>query len=141
MKKNVVIIVRGLQRAVDEDEPVEVMSAGTYLRKDDTHYLSYEEADEDGKITKNRIKITPSSVEMTKQGGVTTQMIFVLGHKHYACYTTPFGELTLGMTTTQITVTEEKNELSVALRYDLEINGSFMSECELDIDVKECMAG
>ncbi len=141
MKKNVVITVRGLQRQVDEEEPVEVISAGTYLRKEDTHYLSYEEADEDGKITKNRIKITPSSVEMTKQGGITTQMVFVKGQKQYACYETPFGELTLGMTTKLINVTEEDNQISVALRYDLEVNGSHMSECELDIEVKECMAG
>lgn len=141
MKKNVVITVRGLQRAVSDDEPVEVISAGTYLRKADTHYLSYEEADEDGKITKNRIKITPESVEMTKQGGVTTQMIFVKGQKQYACYVTPFGELTLGMTTNRIRVTEEEQNIAVELRYDLEINGAHMSECELDIDVKECTAG
>ena len=141
MKKNVVITVRGLQRSGNDDEPVEVISAGTYLRKDTTHYLSYEEADEDGKITKNRIKITAESIEMTKQGGVTTQMIFVPGQKQYACYETPFGELTLGMTTNYIKVTEEENELSAALRYDLEINGAHMSECELDIEVKECMAG
>lgn len=141
MKKNVVITVRGLQRQVAEDEPVEVISAGTYLRKEDTHYLSYEEADEDGKITKNRIKITPSSLEMTKQGGITTQMIFIKGQKHYACYETPFGELTLGMSTKSIKVTEENNQLSVALRYDLEVNDTPMSECELDIEVKECMAG
>ena len=140
MKKNVVITVRGLQRQT-EDEPVEVISAGTYLRKDDTHYLSYEEADEDGKITKNRIKITPDSIEMTKQGGITTQMIFVKGQKHYACYETPFGELTLGMTTKQIKVAEESGLLTVALRYDLEVNGTHMSECELDIEVKECTAG
>lgn len=141
MKKNVVITVRGLQRAVSDDEPVEVISAGTYLRKEDTHYLSYEEADEDGKITKNRIKITPESIEMTKQGGITTQMIFVRGQKQYACYATPFGELTLGMTTKQIKVTEEEQQISAELRYDLEINGAHMSECELDIEVKECVAG
>lgn len=141
MKKNVVITVRGLQRQVDEDEPVEVISAGTYLRKDDTHYLSYEEADEDGKITKNRIKITPDSIEMTKQGGITTQMIFMMGQKQYACYETPFGELTLGMTTKHIKVTEENRQLFAALRYDLEVNGSHVSECELDIEVKECAAG
>lgn len=141
MKKNVVITVRGLQRQVDEDEPVEVISAGTYLRKDDTHYLSYEEADEDGKITKNRIKITPDSIEMTKQGGITTQMIFMMGQKQYACYETPFGELTLGMTTKHIKVTEENWQLFAALRYDLEVNGSHVSECELDIEVKECAAG
>ncbi len=140
MKKQVVITVRGLQRAVDDDEPVEVISAGTYLRKADTHYLSYEEADEDGKITKNRIKITPESVEMTKQGGITTQMLFVKGQKQYACYATPFGELTLGMTTKYISVTEHEQELYTKLHYDLEINGTHMSECELDIDVKECMS-
>lgn len=141
MKKNVVITVRGLQRAVSEDEPVEVISAGTYLRKADTHYLSYEEADDEGKITKNRIKITPDSIEMTKQGNITTQMIFNMGEKQYACYATPFGELTLGMTTKHISVTEEEKELSAALRYDLEVNGAHMSECELDIEVKECVAG
>ena len=141
MKKNVVITVRGLQRQVDEDEPVEVISAGTYLRKDDTHYLSYEEADEEGKITKNRIKITPDTIEMTKQGGITTQMIFLMGQKQYACYETPFGELTLGMTTKRIKVTEENGQLFAALCYDLEVNGSHVSECELDIEVKECAAG
>ena len=140
MKKNVVITVRGLQRQTD-DEPVEVISAGTYLRKENTHYLSYEEADEDGKITKNRIKITPESIEMTKQGGITTQMLFVTGQKHFACYETLFGELTLGMTTKSIKVLEENGQISVALRYDLEVNGTHMSECELDIEVKECMAG
>ena len=68
-------------------------------------------------------------------------MIFTLGLKQYACYATPFGELTLGMTTNYIHVTEEEKELSAALRYDLEINGTHMSECELDIEVKECVAG
>ena len=141
MKKNVVITVRGLQHQAEDDEPVEVISAGTYLRKDDTHYLSYEEADEDGKITKNRIKITPESIEMTKQGGITTQMLFVRGQKQYACYATPFGDLTLGMTTKYIKVTEENMQISAALRYDLEVNGTHMSECELDIEVKECAVG
>lgn len=141
MKKNVVITVRGLQREVSDGESVEVISAGTYLRKADTHYLSYEEADENGKITKNRIKITPDSIEMTKQGGITTQMFFTMGQKQYACYSTPFGELTLGMTTKHIKLTEEEQQISAELCYDLEVNGAHMSECELDIEVKECVAG
>lgn len=141
MKKNVVITVRGLQREVDDNEPVEVISAGTYLRKADTHYLSYEEADEDGKITKNRIKITPDCIEMTKQGGITTQMMFAIGQKQYTCYATPFGDLTLGVTTKMINLAEDEQQISAELRYDLEVNGAHMSECELDINVKECTAG
>lgn len=141
MKKNVVITVRGLQREVDNNEPVEVISAGTYLRKADTHYLSYEEADEDGKITKNRIKITPDCIEMTKQGGISTQMLFAIGQKQYTCYATPFGDLTLGVTTKMINLAEDEQQISAELRYDLEVNGAHMSECELDINVKECTAG
>ena len=138
MKKNVVITVRGLQAEINAEEPVEVISAGTYLRKENTHYLSYDEADENGRLTKNRIKITPECIEMVKQGGVTTQMLFRLGEKQYSCYSTPFGDLTLGMTTKKIQVEEEERELSAKLLYALEINGAHMSECKLDIEVKEC---
>ncbi len=137
MKKDVVITVRGLQPQVDAEEAVEVMSAGTYMRKDSTHYLSYEEADENGNITKNRIKITPSSIEMTKQGGIATQMLFLLGEKQFACYETPFGELNLGMHTKHIAVREEEKKLFAELRYGLDINGEYVSDCELDITVKE----
>ena len=138
MKKNVVITVRGLQAEINAEEPVEVISAGTYLRKENTHYLSYDEADENGRLTKNRIKITPECIEMVKQGGVTTQMLFRLGEKQYSCYSTPFGDLTLGMTTKKIQVEEEERALSAKLLYALEINGAHMSECKLDIEVKEC---
>ena len=138
MKKNVVITVRGLQAEINAEEPVEVISAGTYLRKESTHYLTYDEADENGKLTKNRIKITPECIEMVKQGGITTQMLFRLGEKQYACYSTPFGDITLGMTTKKIQVVEEEHAFFVNLLYELEVNGKHLSECKLDIEVKEC---
>lgn len=140
MKKNVVITVRGLQPEVDADEPIEVISAGTYMRKDNTHYLSYEEADDSGNITKNRIKITDASIEMVKKGAVATQMMFLLGEKQYACYTTPFGDLTLGITTKTISVTDEEETLLAKLCYGLEINGEHVSDCELNVEVHECGA-
>ena len=138
MRKNVVITVRGLQPEIDADEPIEVISAGTYMRKENTHYLSYEEADENGTITNNRIKITDTSIEMVKKGAVATQMMFLLGEKQYACYATPFGDLTLGITTKKISVTEEADALLAKLRYGLEINGEHVSDCELDVEVHEC---
>ena len=141
MKKNVVITVRGLQPEVDAEEPVEVISAGTHMQKEDTHYLSYEEADEDGRITRNRIKITGNSIEMTKQGGFSTQMLFRLGEKQYACYETPFGELTLGMETKRLEVEETEGALYANLLYGLEINGAYVSDCQLDIEVHECVQG
>lgn len=132
-----IITVRGLQPEVDATEAIEVISAGTYLRKGDTHYLSYDEADEDGKLTKNRIKLTEDVIEMVKQGTVTTQMFFATGQKQYTCYSTPFGDMTLGTTTNHIAVTEEEGLVRAKLLYGLEVNGEHISECELDIEVKE----
>ncbi len=137
MKKNVVITVRGMQPEMDAGEPIEVISAGTYMRKDNTHYLTYEEADDNGKITKNRIKITPDSVELAKQGAVATRMYFSTEEKQYACYMTPFGELTLGMTTKQLDVSDAEQLVNVRLLYALEVNGDHLSDCHLDIEVVE----
>lgn len=137
MRKDVIITVRGLQPEVDATEAIEVISAGTYLRKGDTHYLSYEEIDEDGRLTKNRIKLTEDVIEMVKQGSITTQMFFAAGEKQYTCYSTPFGDMTLGTTTNHISVTEEDGRLKARLLYGLEVNGAHMSECELDIEVRE----
>lgn len=137
MKKDVIIKVRGLQPNVDAAEAIEVISTGSYLRKGDTHYISYEEADEDGKLTKNRIKITAETLEMVKQGGITTQMFFEVGQKQYTCYSTPFGDMTLGIMTNRLHTSEEDGKLSVCLMYGLEINEAYMSECELNIEVKE----
>lgn len=136
MKKDVIITVRGLQPEVDATEAIEVISAGTYLRKGNTHYLSYEEADEDGRLTKNRIKVSQDAIEMVKQGSITTQMFFATGEKQYTCYSTPFGDMTLGTTTNHIAVTEENGFIKARLLYGLEVNGAHMSDCELDIEVK-----
>lgn len=138
MTKNVIITVRGLQPEVNAEEPIEIISTGTYHRRNDTHYLMYEEADEDGRLTKNRIKITKDALEMVKQGGTATQMFFARGEKQYSCYQTPFGEMMLGMTTNHFSVEESKEQLSAKLIYGLEINGEHISECELDIEVKSC---
>lgn len=137
MKKDVLIRVKGLQPDIDDTEAIEVISAGTHLQKGDTHYLSYEEADENGKITKNRIKISGKALEMVKKGTVTAQMYFAKGQRQYTCYSTPFGEMTLGVTTKEFHFEERGNALFVRLRYGLEINHAYVSDCELEIEAKE----
>ena len=75
---------------------------------------------------------------MVKKGTVTTQMMFLLGEKQYACYATPFGDLTLGITTKKISVADNGNGLVANLLYGLEINGEHVSDCRLDVEVREC---
>ena len=50
MEKDVLISIRGLQYLMDEEsgeqEPVEVMTTGSYYKKNGHHFLIYDEATE-----------------------------------------------------------------------------------------------
>ena len=71
MKKDVIISIRGLQfvQDGDETEPVEVVTCGEYYKKDQTHYLLYDEMTEGFKeVTRNVIKFKDKSLEVKKKG-------------------------------------------------------------------------
>ena len=63
MEKDVLISIRGLQYLMDEEsgeqEPVEVMTTGSYYKKNGHHFLIYDEATEGfDMMTHNMIKFT-----------------------------------------------------------------------------------
>ena len=64
MTKDVLVSISGLQMAVNEmesndDEPIEVVSAGTYYFKDGKHYIFFEEVAEGlPGVTKTQIRLT-----------------------------------------------------------------------------------
>ena len=72
MTKEVWITVCGLQNGPDTDgEPIEMTIAGEYYYKNEKHYILYEEVMEgETNTTKNRIKIAPGMLELTKNGVV-----------------------------------------------------------------------
>ena len=70
MTKDVLLSISGLQfttRDDEEVEPVEVITAGDYYKKNGKHYIMYDEVMEgfDGN-TKNIIKLTEDSLDITK---------------------------------------------------------------------------
>ena len=83
MTKDVLVSVSGLQTAVNEmesydDEPIEVINAGTYYFKDGTHYIFFEEVAEGiPGVTKTQIRLTgKDSLEVRKKGVATVNMVF-----------------------------------------------------------------
>lgn len=138
MKKDVLITITGLQPEVQGDDAIEMTSVGTCMHRDGVWYLSYEEED-DGHLSKCRIKATEKSLELTKAGHVTTRLVFTPGEVFEAIYTTPYGDIDMKMLTKSLTFHEEENSLSTALIYELGINGQFVSDCKLNISVNEML--
>ena len=139
MTKEVLISISGLQFELNSEEPVEVISVGEYYFRNGKHYIIYEELQmEEGNscdMTKNTIKISDHQVDIIKKGCNNVHMIFELNKKNVTFYNTPFGDLLIGLYTTSIQLSENKDELVVGLEYALDINSNHISDCSITMRV------
>ncbi len=140
MTKDVLVTISGLQiakKGEEETEPVEVIMAGDYYKKNDKHYVLYDEVVEgfDG-VTKNIIKLQEDCVDITKRGVTNVHMVFEKNKKNIACYETPFGSLMLGINATDIKITEKENDISVNVDYALELNYEHLANCTIRMEIQ-----
>ncbi|MBQ8627467.1 MAG: DUF1934 domain-containing protein [Agathobacter sp.] len=143
MTKEVIITICGLQAGPDADgEPIEMITTGEYYYKNNKHYILYEEVMEGETATnKNRIKIAPGSMELTKSGLVSVHMLFEENQKNVTHYHTPYGTLLMGIDAKKVDIVETENEINVAVDYALELNQEHAADCDIKINIKSKGAG
>lgn len=136
MTKDVLIRISGLQMMDQQDDTVEVITAGDYYKKNGKHYIIYDEIMEgvEGN-TRNTLKITPGTLDVRKHGAASAHMLFEQDKKNITRYTTPMGEMMVGVSTSQITLEEAEDSLKVKVDYSLDINYEHVSECNITLDV------
>lgn len=139
MTKDVLVSVKGLQFEMGSDEAVEMLAPGEYYERNGKHYVRYEEilegAEGEHDISMNTVKISKDQVEIMKKGGSNVHMVFAVDQKNMTYYTTPFGNLQISIFTNYIRVEEKEDLIEVKLQYDLEINQTFVSNCEITMFV------
>ena len=144
MTKDVLITVKGMQaiEAGEGQEEVEVVAKGDYYFKNGHHFICYEEMLEGFETpTKNMIKITDNTVEVQKKGVTNTHMVFEEAKKSLTFYTTPFGNMEMGISATKIDVKEEPENLDILIDYALEINQVHTADCQIHVNVQSKEAG
>ena len=111
MTKDVIVTISGLQFAQEtETEPVEIVTAGSYYKKNGKHYIIYDEVMEGFEgSTKNIIKLTEDSLDVTKKGVTNVHMVFEENKKNITYYNTPFGNLFIGIDAEKIQVEESED--------------------------------
>lgn len=136
MTKDVLVKISGMQFDV-QDEAIELVTRGNYYYKNGKHYVLYEEQPEsDGPITKNIVKFNDTRFEMTKKGKEHSYLIFDKNEKTSTVYQTPVGPIQVDVMTQDLEVVETKDELAVKIKYALDINYNFVSECEVSFKVQ-----
>ena len=141
MTKDVLITIRGVHTLDHEDNDVEMIVRGDYYQKNGKHYILYEEILEGAEErVKNVIKISPSSMDIIKKGVTNSRMLFEKNKKNLSCYSTPVGNLVIGIQANHFYVEEQENSIKANVDYSLDINYEHMSDCRICVDVQSCTA-
>ena len=144
MTKDVLVSISGLQMAVNEmesndDEPIEVVCAGTYYFKDGKHYIFFEEVAEGiPGVTKTQIRLTgKETLEVMKKGISNMHMVFEKGKTNRCLYKTSFGELDLGICTSELLVDEQEDNINIQAEYAMDVNYEPLAECTIKIHIRK----
>ena len=140
MNREVELRLSGLHTSGEDPEQASVEAAqpAQYFKRNDSHYLLYEETVEgiDGSC-KSRMKFRDHLLELTRQGAVEMHMIFEENKRHVLPYDTPYGQILLGIDTRRVTVEEQEKEIRVTVEYTLDHEGEPLSESCMKIHVRE----
>lgn len=138
MTKEVMLTIRGMQfdQGPDSDE-IETVQWGQYYKKNDTHYVVYEELMEGfDQPVKNIIKFKNHEMDLTKRGLVNVYMVFEEKKKNMTNYLTPYGGILIGLDTARVAFTEEEEEINVQVDYVLEVNYEYLADCKIEMKIQ-----
>lgn len=140
MNREVELVLSGLHDSGQEQEKdaVETAQPAQYFKRNDNHYLLYEEQIEGVDIPcKSRIKFRDHLLELTRQGASEMHMIFEENKRHMIPYHTPYGQLLLGVETGKVLVEEQEDQIHVTVEYTLDQEGELLSRSCLKLHIRE----
>ena len=99
MTKEVLVTISGLQFSPEtESESVELITSGSYYKKNGKHYIIYDEVNEGfSETTRNIIKLKDDFMDITRRGVSNVHMMFEKNRKNVTYYYTPYGSLLIGI--------------------------------------------
>ena len=138
MQKEVLVSVSGIHSQEEPGDAVEVLLPGEYYNKNGTHYIVYDQYDEEtNSLLKNVIKVKNHTVELKKTGFANVRMVFEKDHNNVSYYEMEHGAMLMETRTGEILIDIQEDRMNIALEYELYINEQFVSDAVVKIKVVE----
>ncbi len=137
MTKDVLVTISGLQFMDEDSDSVELITSGSYYKRNGKHYVLYDEVQEGFEgVTKNTVKIAQDMMDITKKGVTNVHMMFEKNKKNVTYYYTPFGSLLVGIDAKNVDVIETEDNISVKVNYNLEVNYEHLADCAITMNIR-----
>ena len=139
MEKDVIISIRGTQDySGTEPDTMELVTEGKLAVQGGALRLSYEESELTGmEGTTTVFQVEPEKVTLLRLGSVQSEMVFEEGRRHMSLYSTPYGNMEIGVRARRLNSTLELTGGRLEIDYDIEINHMLAGQSLFCIDVRE----
>ena len=140
MENNVIISIQGKQSfEAQDDDTIELVTEGCLEPDgDDGYTLSYQESELTGmEGTTTVFQVEPEKVTLLRLGSVQSEMVFEEGRRHMSLYSTPYGNMEIGVRARRLNSTLELTGGRLEIDYDIEINHMLAGQSLFRIDVRE----
>ena len=139
MIKDAIIKIEGIQEIDSEKEKIEFTTEGRFGIKDGKYYIFYDESRmiEDGNV-KTQVVIHPTDgVVLQRNGSINSRMEIQNGKRNSCFYSTPHGELCIGVYGEKITADLNKSGGMLEMVYTVDTDMRLLSRNTVKITVKE----
>lgn len=139
MIKDVIISIKGIQGIDDQTDTIEFTTEGRFGINDGKYYLSYDE----GQMMENydvKTKIfvnSPESLVLQRSGSIKSRMEIEKGKRNSCFYSTPVGDLCIGIYGESLDVNLNESGGSLNMVYTIDSDLRLVSRNEVEITVKE----
>ena len=139
MEKDVIISIKGTQKYENADQDViELVTEGRLEREGGSYTLSYQESELTGlEGTLTTFQIEPERITLLRIGEVNSQMVFEQGRRHLSLYDTPYGSLSVGVSTRKMHAELGLSGGSIEIDYAIEIDHAVAGQNLFQINVRE----
>ena len=139
MIKDVLITVVGIQGIDGEEDTVELTTEGRFGIKVGKYFLSYDEGQivEAGKVKTKIFINSPDSVVLQRTGDINSRMEITAGERKSCFYSTPVGDICIGIYGENIELDLKENGGNINLVYTIDSDLKLISRNRVKITVKE----
>ncbi len=138
VKNNAQIKIIG-RRDSQEPEQYELVTEGDFERAGGEIHFGYFESELTGLagVRTDFIITEDGAITLERSGNVNAHMVFEEGKKHYTMYETPYGAISMGVSALEAAFREEDGEITVVIRYIIDVDSSEISRNSFEINVRE----
>lgn len=138
MKKDAVIRIVSMQRTENGDNAGEMTIAGTISYGNEKVLIEYIENNEETGLEEATITVFENNiVSIVRKGQFSSEMMVEKSVRHHTFYSTPYGELTMGIYGNQVEWLKDDKGGVLKMKYSLDFNNGFVSENTMKIYIEE----